>query len=109
MFWTHLFELAEVDAHIEDVGGNEEIAKKIKEILDNNASFIVACDSDHSDFTKPITHDRVIKTYGYSIENFGGGCRFGFSWSMSPFAPRMSVSSRIKTSARHASLEGARH
>lgn len=69
MFWTHLFDLAEIDAHIEEVGGNEEISKKIKEILDNNASFIVACDSDHSDFMDPIPHDRVIKTYGYSIEN----------------------------------------
>ncbi|WP_417371286.1 DUF4435 domain-containing protein [Gelidibacter japonicus] len=69
MFWTHLFDLAEIDAHIEEVGGNEEIVKKIKEILDNNATFIVACDSDHSDFIEPISHDRIIKTYGYSIEN----------------------------------------
>lgn len=69
MFWSHLFDLAEIDAHIEEVGGNEEIEKKIKEILDNNASFIVACDSDHSEFMGPLTHNRVIKTYGYSIEN----------------------------------------
>lgn len=69
MFWTHLFELAEVDAHIEEVGGDKEIAKKIKDILDNNASFIVACDSDHSDFMGVVNHENIIRTYGYSIEN----------------------------------------
>ncbi|MCK0123893.1 DUF4435 domain-containing protein [Gelidibacter sp. F2691] len=69
MFWTHLFELAEVDAHIEEVGGDKEIAKKIKDILDNNASFIVACDSDHSDFMEVNNHENIIRTYGYSIEN----------------------------------------
>lgn len=70
LFWSYLFKLAKVEAHIEDVGGNEEINKKIKDILDNNATFIVACDSDHSDF-KPSTveHERIFKTYGYSIEN----------------------------------------
>lgn len=70
MFWNKLFGVAEVDAHIEEVGGNEEIRKKVGEILDNNASFIVACDSDHSDFIDPkIEHSQIIKTYGYSIEN----------------------------------------
>ena len=70
LFWSYLFKLAKIDAHIEDVGGNEEINKKIKDILDNDATFIVACDSDHSSF-KPtaVEHERIIKTYGYSIEN----------------------------------------
>ncbi len=70
LFWSYLFKLAGVDAHIEDVGGNEEISKKIKDILDNNATFLVACDSDHSKFkSSTIEHERILKTYGYSIEN----------------------------------------
>lgn len=70
MFWNKLFGAAEVDAHIEDVGGNGEIRKKVREILKNNASFIVACDADHSDFIEPkIEHSQIIMTYGYSIEN----------------------------------------
>lgn len=70
MFWTKLFELANVDAHIEEVGGCGEIKKLITDIHDNDASFIVACDADHSDFGSSFyNHKQVIKTYGYSIEN----------------------------------------
>lgn len=70
IFWNVLFELAGVDAHVEDVGGSEEIEKKIGDILNNNATFIVACDNDHIDF-KPNKneHTQIIRTYGYSIEN----------------------------------------
>lgn len=70
MFWNILFELTDVDAYIEDVGGSEEIEKKITDILNNHASFIVACDSDHTDFqVDRKEHLQIIRTYGYSIEN----------------------------------------
>lgn len=69
-FWKYLFELAEKNVHIEDVGGIKEIEKYIKKIIEKNADFIVACDSDHSDFyQEKIIHPKVINTYGYSIEN----------------------------------------
>ncbi len=70
LFWTYLFDIADINAHIEDVGGIEEINKYISKILDENAGFYVACDLDHSDFIdNAITHKKVIRTYGYSIEN----------------------------------------
>lgn len=70
LFWTYLFNIADIDAYIEEVGGSNEIEKYITDILENDAGFFVACDSDHSDFfDNPISHDRIIKTYGYSIEN----------------------------------------
>lgn len=69
-FWKYLFELAEKNVHIEDVGGLKEIEKYITKIMDEKADFIVACDSDHSDFyNDKIEHPRIINTYGYSIEN----------------------------------------
>lgn len=69
-FWKYLFELAETNVKIEDVGGLKEIEKYIKKIVEEEADFIVACDSDHSDFYQTkIIHPKVINTYGYSIEN----------------------------------------
>lgn len=70
LFWDYLFKVAEVDAYIEDVGGDNEINKYIQQILDSEAGFIVACDNDHNDFISPNTeHNQIIRTYGYSIEN----------------------------------------
>ena len=70
IFWSKLFELAELDSHIEDVGGKDRLKTKIYDILDSGASFIVCCDSDHSDFDdERIEHQQIIRTYGYSIEN----------------------------------------
>jgi hypothetical protein len=70
LFWDYLFKIAEVSAHIEDVGGDKEIEKYIVDILDNDASFLVACDNDHNDFIETkINHPQIIRTYGYSIEN----------------------------------------
>jgi hypothetical protein len=69
-FWKYLFELADKNVHIEDVGGINEIEKYIKKIIDEDSDFIVACDSDYSDFYQnKIAHPNVINTYGYSIEN----------------------------------------
>lgn len=70
LFWEYLFNIAEINAHIEEVGGDKEIEKYITNILDDNAGFIVACDNDHNDFIEPkITHPQIIRTYGYSVEN----------------------------------------
>src|SRR5690606_8149320 len=70
LFWDYLFKVAEVNAYIEDVGGDQEIKKYIESILNEDAGFIVACDNDHNDFIDEIiVHPRIIRTYGYSIEN----------------------------------------
>ena len=70
LFWDYLFDIGGVDAHMEDVGGNNEIDKYINDIIDNDADFYVACDRDHSDYIdEEKQHLRIIKTYGYSIEN----------------------------------------
>lgn len=70
LFWEYLFNIAEVSAHIEEVGGDKEIEKYITKILEDNAGFIVACDNDHNDFTQFQTpHSQIVRTYGYSIEN----------------------------------------
>nr|WP_320022341.1 DUF4435 domain-containing protein [uncultured Draconibacterium sp.] len=70
LFWQYLFNIAEISAHIEEVGGDSEIEKYIVEILDNNAGFVVAYDNDHNEFMdNSVEHPRLIRTYGYSIEN----------------------------------------
>ncbi len=70
LFWDYLFDIGAINAHIEDVGGNNEIEKYINRIINDNADFYVACDSDHSEFLNDsINHSRIIRTYGYSIEN----------------------------------------
>lgn len=70
LFWDYLFKIAEVSAHIEDVGGVKEIEKYVVDILENDAGFLVACDNDHNDFLDDkIIHSQIIRTYGYSIEN----------------------------------------
>lgn len=70
LFWDNLFGLAEIEAHIEDVGGSNELEKYIKNIVDSGAEFYVATDNDHNNFLEDITvHPNIIRTYGYSIEN----------------------------------------
>jgi hypothetical protein len=70
IFWRKLFNIAEVDAHIEDVGGSKELEKYIDKLIEHNADFYIATDNDHSAFIKTSkSHKNIIKTYGYSIEN----------------------------------------
>lgn len=69
LFWDYLFDISSVDVHIEDLGGGD-IKLLISKIINENAEILVACDRDHSDFTNKIfEHDRIVMTYGYSIEN----------------------------------------
>jgi hypothetical protein len=70
LFWDNLFNLAEIEAYIEDVGGSYELEKYIKNVVESNADFYVATDNDHSDFLEEVKkHPNIIRTYGYSIEN----------------------------------------
>jgi hypothetical protein len=70
LFWESSFSRIGVDAHVEEMGNTNEIAKLIKFILNDGAKFCVATDSDHSDFLDGIHyHSKVLRTYGYSIEN----------------------------------------
>ncbi|NJW55651.1 DUF4435 domain-containing protein, partial [Salinimicrobium oceani] len=70
LFWKYIFDLSKFRAHIEDVGGNLQLEKYIDKIIQENADFYVARDNDHSDFINHTkNHQRIINTYGYSIEN----------------------------------------
>jgi len=51
-------------------GGKDEIYKKVEQVVQNNVRIIIALDRDYSDFESlKLSHARVIRTYGYSIEN----------------------------------------
>jgi len=70
LFWDHLFNVAEIKAHIEEVGGSEELKKYINKIVNEGADFFIATDNDNSEFIiDAIDHPNIIRTYGYSIEN----------------------------------------
>ena len=70
LFWQSIFDIAEIEAHIEDVGGKKELDKYFEKILNENATFLIATDNDNSEFLKDTTtHPNIIRSYGYSIEN----------------------------------------
>lgn len=69
-FWEQLFSLAEIEAHVEDVGGKNELAKYIDKVINEGAEFYIARDNDNSEFFDDVpNHENIITTYGYSIEN----------------------------------------
>lgn len=73
LFWNYIAKKAGVieDVRIEEVGGDPEIVKKIDAIVNDGANIIVAKDCDHSNYlAAPLYHDKIVLTYGYSIENF---------------------------------------
>ena len=70
LFWENLFSLAEIEAHIEDVGGSKELEKYYDKIVSENADFFIAMDNDNSEFMiDQMNHNNIIRSYGYSIEN----------------------------------------
>ncbi|MBS9774121.1 MAG: DUF4435 domain-containing protein [Tenacibaculum sp.] len=70
LFWDNLFSLAEIEAHIEDVGGKNELEKYYDKIINEEATFLIATDNDNSEFMDDtINHPNIIRSYGYSIEN----------------------------------------
>lgn len=70
LFWAQLFQEANFDPHIEEVGGKQEINKKIDLIVNHDAMIVVAVDNEYDDFNVDKFSDvRIIHTYGHSIEN----------------------------------------
>lgn len=72
LFWDNVFKpFSNYKYHIEETNGLEGLNNYIDKILNENAKIIVACDRDHSVFTKnkELEHPLIIKTYGHSIEN----------------------------------------
>ena len=69
-FWEFIFDkFAGCSVEVESVGGKPELIKVVKGIEDENAEYLVAMDSDFDIFKYSISHCKVIKTPGYSIEN----------------------------------------
>lgn len=54
---------------IEESGGKPQLEERMAEIESGNADFLVAIDSDFDDFNKIRKSPKIIKTFGYSIEN----------------------------------------
>lgn len=56
----------------ESPGGKTGLLSYMDKIVEEDAQIIVACDSDYNTVIEPeekYIHDRIIRTYGYSIEN----------------------------------------
>lgn len=70
MFWDNVFRLANKLVHIEEVGGKPNLSNYIRKVIKEDAQFVIAMDNDNSEFMlESDTHPRIIRTYGYSIEN----------------------------------------
>jgi hypothetical protein len=70
-FWSTLLDKAGItDFYIDYAGGIEELEKLMWQIINEDARVIVACDSHYSFVLgAPNVHNRIIRTFGYSIEN----------------------------------------
>ena len=69
-FWEFLFEkFSSIKVKVQQVGGREEIEKYVSKIKKEVLNAIVAMDSDYSLYCDFYDHKRIIRTYGYSIEN----------------------------------------
>lgn len=71
IFWESLFKISGYeDIYIEDVGGYSELIPYMNKIVMEDAKILVAADSDHRDLVGfDFDDERIIRTYGYSIEN----------------------------------------
>ena len=71
VFWEIFFKKAGVgECFIKELGGINNIEKKMKQILDEDAQVIVACDCGHTPYLSNYPrHERIITTFGHSIEN----------------------------------------
>ena len=71
-FWK-LFFPDNIDGYklkLKAVGGKPEVQKYIQELLDSDAHFVVAIDSDYSFFMGCLNeHNRIVETKTHSIEN----------------------------------------
>lgn len=70
-FWSSLLNRIGIrHYHIESAGGIQELKKIMRQITNDNANVIVACDGEYSILLDNLPkHDRIISTYGHSIEN----------------------------------------
>jgi len=73
-FWDYLFKSkTNVEFRIEESpGGKTGLLTYMDKIVEEDAQIIVACDSDYNailPIEKKYIHDRIVRTYGYSIEN----------------------------------------
>ena|SRR5690554_115586 len=69
-FWEFLFEkFSEIKVKLEESGGKEALRSRIQEVVEGQGSFYVAVDSDFDVLLEDELHPRVLRTFGYSIEN----------------------------------------
>lgn len=70
IFWEVIFEkFSEATVRIESLGGKPEVVKVAEEVVKGRAAVIVALDSDFDHFVGRMEHDKMLYTFGYSIEN----------------------------------------
>ncbi len=74
IFWDKFFShTTELDYRVEESpGGKTGLLDYMDKIVEEDAQIIVACDSDYNTVVPPnekYIHERIIRTYGYSIEN----------------------------------------
>lgn len=69
-FWEYLFSrFYKRKVEIQDVGCSTALIEYMDNIISNKLDAIVACDSDFNAFNTKYKHDKIVRTYGYSIEN----------------------------------------
>lgn len=73
-FWDNFFSVSNESKYRieESLGGKTGLINYMDKIVKEDAQIIVACDSDYETIVKPnekYIHERIIRTYGYSIEN----------------------------------------
>lgn len=70
-FWSSWSDTSYISGyHIDYAGGVRELDKIASQILQDDAQVIVACDAHYSVLLGTLpNHDRIIASYGYSIEN----------------------------------------
>jgi hypothetical protein len=72
LFWDFIFKnCKQTEYNIEETSGYENLLLYMDRIVEDDAQIVVACDCDHSPFLEnyKYNHNRIIKTYGHSIEN----------------------------------------
>ena len=74
LFWDQFVDSLNLEVHIEEVGGSENLEKIVDKIIDEDANVYVAIDRDYIEFYEDTihrrrNHQRILQTYGHSIEN----------------------------------------
>jgi hypothetical protein len=70
-FWSEVLKFFKLENFVIKIaGGDEEVEKYAKSIIDFDTDIIVARDCDYSDILQTqYNHRRILYTYGYAIEN----------------------------------------